>query len=261
MQRNTYFGSGVWTASGTGYLLEGYFCSGVPADVQEHDHDVAHVVFLLNAGYVSAAVRAPEVTAGPAIIFNPVGTEHRDRFVHGEAAYLTVSLTPAFGEYFSLPKRPAYLESFDAARRACLLHGTGLHTGSVGFGAADGAIITLLDCALGLDGRAAPDSSLVSRVKALLRDPEQPASTISELASTLNTHPVHLARVFRKSQGCSPSEFRASARATRAAELLRRTSRSISDIAYELGFADHAHLSRDFRRIWGVSPIAYRRAA
>lgn len=39
-----------------------------------------HLVLLLAGQYVSDAAGMPAVCAEPAVIFNPPGTEHRDRF-------------------------------------------------------------------------------------------------------------------------------------------------------------------------------------
>jgi len=44
-----------------------------------------------------------------------------------------------------------------------------------------------------------------------------------------------------------------------AAQRIRETPTSdLATIAAELGYADHAHLSNDFRSVLGVTPRAYR---
>jgi AraC-like DNA-binding protein/quercetin dioxygenase-like cupin family protein len=83
--------------------------------------------------------------------------------------------------------------------------------------------------------------------------------SVSELAGRVGTSPDHLCRVFRAATGRSPSEYFQHRRAQQAGLLLLNPQRSVTDVAYELGYADSAHLSRSFRRLRGMSPRAYRK--
>jgi AraC-like DNA-binding protein len=67
-----------------------------------------------------------------------------------------------------------------------------------------------------------------------------------------------LRNLFIRHAGCSPGQYRQSWRMTMAAEWLRLTSRSISDIADQLGFSSVAIFSRAFHQHYGISPRAYR---
>jgi AraC-like DNA-binding protein len=49
-------------------------------------------------------------------------------------------------------------------------------------------------------------------------------------------------------------------RLDRAARLLETTRSTVLDIALDLGYSDHAHFTRAFRRWTGLAPLAYRRA-
>jgi AraC-like DNA-binding protein len=44
-----------------------------------------------------------------------------------------------------------------------------------------------------------------------------------------------------------------------ATDLLARTDAKIIGIALDLGYSDHAHFTRAFRKWAGVSPLEYRR--
>jgi len=50
-------------------------------------------------------------------------------------------------------------------------------------------------------------------------------------------------------------------RLRRAARLLAEDSRSVTDVAYDVGFADLSNFVRTFRRAAGVAPAAFRRTA
>ncbi|GAB5401782.1 MAG: helix-turn-helix domain-containing protein [Aureliella sp.] len=66
-------------------------------------------------------------------------------------------------------------------------------------------------------------------------------------------------RTFESAMGTSPIKFLIQIRIQEASRLLRTTDRSVTDIAYEVGFADSNYFSRQFRAALGVSPRDYRR--
>lgn len=80
--------------------------------------------------------------------------------------------------------------------------------------------------------------------------------SLSELASLTNLSPFHLLRVFRKQTGVPPHEFQTQLRINQASRLLRQ-GYSIADAALETGFFDQSHLTRNFKRITGMTPKYY----
>ncbi len=71
-------------------------------------------------------------------------------------------------------------------------------------------------------------------------------------------HPVHFAVVFRRFHGCSLGEYARRRRLTAARAKLADRQLSLSQVAYESGFADQSHLSRTFKRYTGMTPRQYR---
>ncbi len=82
--------------------------------------------------------------------------------------------------------------------------------------------------------------------------------TLQEIAHFANVSPRHLTRLFREFTGESPIRYVLRARLDRASALLLKTSLPIKAIAEQVGFTDEAYFSRCFRKLRGVSPIAYR---
>lgn len=68
--------------------------------------------------------------------------------------------------------------------------------------------------------------------------------------------PRQLERQFNEQIGISPKEFINLTRFRFAFEKIQQlqTSRRLSDIAWECGYYDHAHLSNDFKRYTGTTP-------
>jgi len=83
---------------------------------------------------------------------------------------------------------------------------------------------------------------------------------LSDLAAAAGLDPFSFLRLFKRETGVTPYRFLLQTRLRRAIELLRDTSRPITDIAFDVGFGDLSNFINAFRREVGVSPRGYRRA-
>lgn len=85
-------------------------------------------------------------------------------------------------------------------------------------------------------------------------------SGIRVLAEELGWSRVHLARRFREQIGLPPKTLAQVLRFGRALELLPEAAHgSLADLALACGYADQAHMNRDFRRFAGWTPTEYLR--
>jgi len=73
--------------------------------------------------------------------------------------------------------------------------------------------------------------------------------------------PFHFLRLFAKVIGVTPHQYLVRSRLRHAARLLAAEEYPITDIAFEVGFADLSNFVRTFHRAAGVSPRAFRKAA
>jgi AraC family transcriptional regulator len=99
------------------------------------------------------------------------------------------------------------------------------------------------------------------RIGAALRHIEARADeplSLSDLAHLAAMSPYHFLRTFRAVVGMTPHQYILHTRLKRAAVRLRRSSVSISAIAFASGFGDLSTFNRRFARIMGMSPSAYR---
>lgn len=79
---------------------------------------------------------------------------------------------------------------------------------------------------------------------------------IGLLASNLDVSREHLARRFAADVGISPKAFARIIRFQHAAAHLSRNGISTAEIAFDTGYADQAHMTREVRRMTGVTPGA-----
>jgi AraC-like DNA-binding protein len=84
--------------------------------------------------------------------------------------------------------------------------------------------------------------------------------TLEDLAEVAGCSRWALYRSFREFFGFAPSEYQRDQR-MRAARAQLRAGVTPADAAVAAGFADQAHLTRWFRRTYGVTPSAYQRLA
>jgi len=73
--------------------------------------------------------------------------------------------------------------------------------------------------------------------------------------------PFHFLRVFSAVLGVTPHQYLVRSRLRRAATLLAADDRAITDVAYDVGFADLSNFVRSFRRAAGLSPRGFRKAS
>ena len=99
---------------------------------------------------------------------------------------------------------------------------------------------------------------LASAVEHMHRNYGQ-AITNEEVAKLAGLSVSQLERTFSKTLGSSPRQYLLRIRIGHACRLLSETNLTVSTLALECGFYDHAHFTRAFRGQMGISPTRYRR--
>jgi AraC-like DNA-binding protein len=122
--------------------------------------------------------------------------------------------------------------------------------------------------------RSRTDRRVAARVRELIRasvgevstgelgpgGPRAGELTADDLAAAAGCSRYAAYRAFTQAYGLAPSDYQRQLR-VRAARRLLGTGVAPARAAAEAGFADQAHLTRWFRRYYGVTPGAYRTAA
>ena len=87
-----------------------------------------------------------------------------------------------------------------------------------------------------------------------IRDQLDTDLTVSGIAQAVYMSPYHFTRLFKESTGQSPHQYVVEARVRKAKELLTTGKFTISEAAYHVGFVDQSHLTRHFKRVFGLPP-------
>lgn len=99
----------------------------------------------------------------------------------------------------------------------------------------------------------------VTKIKAYLRDHYRNDISISDMATLVGLSSFHFIRAFQKSFGSTPHQFLTVVRLDKAIELLRASSKSIEEVAYDVGFLNRQNLLRAFKKVHGISPSEFKR--
>lgn len=82
--------------------------------------------------------------------------------------------------------------------------------------------------------------------------------TVGGVAEHFNISPSSLSHRFKEQMNCNISDYITSCKMNRACVLLRSTDLPIAEIATQIGYSQYASFVRQFKRVKGIIPSAYR---
>lgn len=110
------------------------------------------------------------------------------------------------------------------------------------------------------DRRLADERSRIGRVVDYLQAHYAEAVSLADLADLAEMSAYHLVRSFKKECGLPPHVYLTQVRLQRARQRLAR-GEGLAETAAAVGFYDQSALNRHFKRIYGVTPGQFARAA
>jgi AraC-like DNA-binding protein len=127
-------------------------------------------------------------------------------------------------------------------------------------GRVDSAVAALEEFLLRLRPAVTPDGLLANRLQEVVEHNAVPR--VEELAGALAISSRSLQRLARTHIGVTPGAMIRRRRLQDAADEVRQApGADLTDVALRHGYADHAHLTREFRRVLGFTPSQYRTSA
>jgi len=233
------------------------------AQTEAHSHFNARFVFVLQGLFQETIANRTIDCSRYSVIYRPPGENHSENFRHGKVVCLSVDigvgeirqyhqLFPALKSAFQI-QNPGAL-SISARLRQELDFEDEFSRSSV-----EGLLMELLS---ETESKRLPVDKAppfwLQRVIDLLHSEEPRRENLAKIAAEAGIHPVHLSRVFRKIHGCSIADFVRKSRIRQAQQQIVRSTKSLSEIAQQYGFADQSHFTRLFKRFTGITPARFR---
>jgi len=100
--------------------------------------------------------------------------------------------------------------------------------------------------------------NLTEGTKLAINESLEALPSLDGLAREFACSPFHLSRVFHQTERMSLRRYVSRLRVGVAADRLATGAPNLTELALDLGFADHSHFTNSFRREWGLSPSRFR---
>jgi AraC family transcriptional regulator len=232
--------------------------------VPRHSHEYPHFCLIVSGQFETTTENLRGRCPPSTLLFHPAGTTHEDRFVSRTGTALVVSVSPGMTEGLGSRGQPAASIAlpdaqvgFPGARIRAELRAPDSLSASVIEGLVLDAFARMLP-----EGavRGSGPPGWLGRAIELLRSRATEPARVSDIASEVGIHPVHLARVFRQQLDLTPGEYLRRVRVDVAMKLIEHSTDPLSWIAASSGFSDQSELTRAFQRELRCTPAAYRRA-
>jgi AraC family transcriptional regulator len=236
----------------------------VPA-LPPHSHPLARICLTMEGSFRETIDgQVCECSVGT-VLLRPPGAPHDDR-IAGPLRNVLIEIEPRrFEEIRGV---------FDRGFKPTLVHGAALSDlparierelrsldtpASVSL---EGLLLRLLADVSKIAGarRVGPGPAFVEEAAAMIDRSFHAPLGLSTLARRVGVRPSRLAREFRRHRQCTVGDYLRRRRVEFARRALGETSLPICAVAVEAGFADQAHLTREFRKALGITPAAFRRA-
>ena len=231
----------------------------------KHSHEQAYFCFVLGGRFTEVYSKHSRTRRPWTLIFHPAGEEHSDHFHTGVRCFniqMTTSWLERAQEHSGRVNAPAEFCGGQATYLAARLYSEFRRFDEFSSLVVEGLTLEIMaemsrQLLRGLE-RTAP--RWLEQARGILDQQFNDRPSLVALAESVDVHPAHLAREFRRFYRCTVGEFVRQRRIEFARHQISTSDASLSDIALAAGFFDHSHCTRTFKKHTGMTPKQYRRS-
>jgi AraC family transcriptional regulator len=245
-------------------LRENLYASGTV--LPKHSHPHAYITFVIEGAFRERYAGRSIVCRTGMIRYLPAGEIHENE-IQARSRCLHVSSDPASFEQLrqqpSVPTRPAEMSGLTTTWLANRLYAEFSRHDTASAMAIEGLVLEILAEIARSEAvdtsRLAP--SWLKQATEIVESRFLERLSLTEIASEVGVHYVHLSRQFHKYNRCTVGELIRRRRVQYASHLLAHSRTPLAEIALTCGFSDQSHLSFLFKRYMGLSPSKFRSLA
>jgi AraC family transcriptional regulator len=230
-----------------------------------HSHEYAYIGITLE-GHSTQICKDRVRSSKPwTVMFHPAGERHSDHFLDSGARELNIEISPAnlakVCDRFNGPQSAVEMNGGPCGWLAARLYREFRLMDKFSWLAIEGLTVELLAEIMRHDLKPCVGNARawLRQVDALIHDCYTERVTLSDLARTVNVHPVHLAREFHRQLGCTIGQQIRRLRIEYACRLLAENKHSLAEIGLAAGFGDQSQFTKTFKTLVGITPSEYRK--
>jgi AraC family transcriptional regulator len=245
-------------------LRENLYASGLV--LPKHSHPRAYITFVIEGAFRERYASRSIVCRTGMIRYLPAGEVHENE-IQVRSRCLHVSSDPSSFEQLrqqpAVPRRPAEMNGLTTTWLANRLYAEFSRQDTASAMAIEGLVLEIL---AEIARSEAADTSLLAphwlkHATEIVESRFLERLSLTEIASEVGVHYVHLSRQFHKYNRCTVGELIRRRRVQYASHLLAHSRTPLAEIALICGFSDQSHLSFLFKRYMGLSPSKFRSLA
>lgn len=230
----------------------------------QHYHEQANIAFVLSGSFTEIVDKRRFECASQSLIIKPAGEAHSNQYGLDKMHCLLIEVPSQKLESLH-PLSTAFTRVNHV--RGAMLSMLGMRMYKEMHLMDSASLLAIEGLALELVAELSRQSDPVSerklprwleRAKEILHAYFSETLGLASIAKTVDVHPAHLAREFRKFYGCTPGEYQRALRIEFACSKLSTSGIPLIEISLAAGFSHQAHFSRVFKRHIGITPTQFR---
>lgn len=231
----------------------------------KHSHKKAYFCFVLSGSFTEAYGKCLRSCRPSTLVFHPAGETHSDQF-HTSTCCFNIQMNAPWLERVSqqskLIDRPAHFNDGRLAHLAGLIYREFRALDEFSSLAVEGLILEMIaDVSRHVVKESTPiPPRWLKEAREMLCEHLTEHLTLAQLAESVNVHPAHLAREFRRFYRCTVGAYVRQQRVEFACRLISSSDAPLGEIALAAGFFDQSHFARAFKASTGKTPGQYRKA-